>query len=275
MQLENLIAQSEVKYLLPLYHSCKQQFSGVHLPSHDETHHARVWQYAKQLLHQLHSQGTSIKVINIEQLIVSVFFHDQGMSVTFSKEHGKASRQLCETFFTTSDIVVSYDLEGVLEAIENHDKKEYTPLLISSREFDLRKLLNIADDLDAFGTIGIYRYLEIYLLRNMSLNILPEAIMTNLSSRFTHFQKAFTYDPLFLEVQQKRYEDTVRFFSDLKEQLLQNPSASNGPISIVNCIATEIIVKKRNVSEVSEEVISTHRDDDVRRFFERLKKEME
>ena len=278
MNLDKLIRQTEEKWLNPLKGQCSHQFTKVHMPSHDETHHERVWSYAKMLALRMAKEGFPVSETDLERLIIAVFFHDQGMSESLSKEHGKISRQICKTFFATKGLTPPSGFDIVLQAIENHDQKDYSTPHPVTDKFDIQKLLNIADDLDALGVIGAYRYLEIYLLRNVNINLLPEAVLSNLGGRFQHFSSAFESDPSLIKAQSHRYIYAKNYFKDLNMQLKLVEYTSDtylGPIGVVNFIRNEIIDKKRKLLDACNEAISTQSDFYVQHFFERLKKELD
>jgi hypothetical protein len=274
--LDKLIRHAEAKWLKALYDSCRRQFKMTHLPSHDETHHLRVWENAKFLLHYL-AKHVPVSETDIERLIVAVFFHDQGMSETSSKEHGKISRHNCKIFFNVSELTPPPGFEKVLQAIENHDQKNYVNIHKPNEEFDVQVLLNTADDLDALGVIGAYRYLEIYLLRDTNMGLLPATILDNLSIRFRHFSETFSDYPSLIKVQTHRYASARNYFKDLNLQLkllTYSPDLYLGPIGVVNYIRNEIIGKKHSLLEVCNHAISSKTDFYSQHFFERLKKEM-
>lgn len=275
--LNKLIGRIEAKWLTPLYSQCKQQFSSVHLPSHDEIHHMRVWNYAKMLLSHVSKQSIDISENDIERLIIAVFFHDQGMSESLSREHGQLSRRICKTFFQTSALIPPAEFDSVLKAIENHDQKDYRGVHSVHSSFDVQKILNIADDMDALGITGAYRYLEIYLLRAVAIDSIPEAVLSNMESRFQHFSDAFANNPTLVKAQSHRYIHAKNFYKDLNLQLKlveYIPDSYIGPYGVVNYIKNEVIGKKRSLKEVCEMVIAENQDFYVSHFFERLMKEI-
>ncbi len=104
---------------------------------------------------------------------------------------------------------------GVLEAIENHDNKEYIDIYRN----DLLTVLSVADDLDAFGFIGIYRYMEIYLIRETDRNNLGLLINTNAGKRFGNFVKTVGKSKKLIEKHKQRYLILDNFFNKYTEQL--------------------------------------------------------
>lgn len=89
------IQHIEKKWLGHLQGHCKELFAKTHLPSHDHTHHTRVWGYFKQLQNEIPALSRE----ETEAMIFAVFFHDTGMVINPGPEHGKISRAQCEEFF--------------------------------------------------------------------------------------------------------------------------------------------------------------------------------
>ena len=143
-----LIWTVEQKWMDRLFLCVKKEFQNIWLPSHDEQHHMRVWQHAKNLVIDT---GLKPDLSFLENLILACFFHDIGMVVTLDEDHGKASRKICETFLLKRHTPASFS--EALEAIEHHDDKNYTRSKKPSSF--LLEYLTIADDLDAFGAIGL------------------------------------------------------------------------------------------------------------------------
>ena len=184
------------------------------LPSHGIEHHRRVWKYARELalLLDKHQFLTDHKIIY--KLIIACYLHDIGMSVDAGIKHGIHSRNLCIRFLTENSIPVT-DYQDLLEAVENHDNKEY---VTSENISDLLTILSVADDLDAFGFIGIYRYSEIYLARGINLKEIGILIKENASKRFNNFEKIFGFDKEIVQKHKKRYDILYNFFSEYNNQ---------------------------------------------------------
>jgi len=161
---------AENTWLKESYFFLKESFTKTPLPSHDHQHHLRVWMNAKHLLQQLHKQGAIISYSFIEALLIASLFHDSGMLKNYDHEHGLAGRNICANFLRNK-VNKPEKVEEILDAIEKHDNKLYNGpgALVSDRIPNLLTALNISDDLDALGTIGIYRYSEIY--RSTNINI--------------------------------------------------------------------------------------------------------
>ena len=90
--IENILTKTEERWLKILYHAIKSEFIKHPLPSHDHTHHHRVWLFAKELLKALSDGGYDVDSTLAEKAIISAFFHDVGMTVTHKSSHGNESR---------------------------------------------------------------------------------------------------------------------------------------------------------------------------------------
>ena len=209
----------EDRWLGLLYDHCRESFSGTHLPSHDHTHHLRVWQYARGMINSLWSNGRRLSGDDVESLIIAVFFHDLGMTRTHSREHGTEGRRLCEAFFSSHPDLHPANLPEILSMVELHDDKDYIASSLSGEHAQLPAILNMADDLDAFGYVGVYRYAEIYHLRGIEVNGMPAAILPNLDRRFDHFSRFPGLPDDLREHHHARYMRTRDFFSALERSL--------------------------------------------------------
>lgn len=242
----HLLKTTEEEWYEILFHACKNQFSRVFLPSHDQWHHARVWEFAKKLLQDAVLQGILIHKNDVIDLMVAVFYHDQGMSITPSAEHGQCSSRLCKDFFNRSSFPNYQPGENVLNAIVAHDNKLYQngKKIVN---FDLKAFLNLADDLDAFGFIGAYRYAEIYLARSIDLTELPNLVLKNLSIRFHHLSDCLIWNHVFLEEQKHRYAQTSEFFINMEQQVKERkPDRLYGPYLVVSIIRDFVLEQKIN-----------------------------
>lgn len=272
---ERLIKNTETQWLEPLQLQCRDIFKNTHLPSHDEFHHNRVWNYAKELLLQLAKGGVVMNEKDIEKLIIAAFFHDTGMSVTMHKDHGKISRKIAKDFLKDKNFTPA-ELEEILNAIEHHDQKDYKIPGNGKPDVTLQALLNISDDLDALSFIGSYRYAEIYLLRNTSVRDLSDAVLENLQKRFQHMKDFLSFSPNYLKAQNLRYMATRNYFKDLSFQIKHvgdELTTYNGPIGIINFIKELMIDQKLNVKDACRQALLIADDFYVTNFFEKLEKE--
>ncbi len=219
------IAETEKRWLKKLFDYNRHEFSGYDLPSHDQYHHLRVWYYARYLLTELEKAGFHISRDLPEKLIFAVFFHDIGLTRTLDVEHGKFSRQICSEYLQKNNIRFTDGEDELLQAIEMHDDKSYFEKCISenSGPVSVYNLLTVCDDLDAFGAIGVFRYLEIYLLRNIPVRELPEKIIANIKTRFDNFKSRYYFLDEYIAKHKRRYEYTASFYRDFASSFRKNP----------------------------------------------------
>jgi HD superfamily phosphodiesterase len=239
-----IIRETETRWYESLDRHCRGLFSGSFLPSHDHSHHARVWSYARSLLLLLDENGTRISRNLAEELIIASFFHDTGLIRTSSERHGRESRRFCEEFFSREAAGIpkpaTESLPAVLNAIEHHDDKSLrkgNPAGGSPEELPgLLSLLSCADDLDAFGYIGIYRYAEIYLMRGLKPEQLPGKVCENVKSRFDNIKSGFVLPDEFLKLQESRFLLTYEFYLHLAQAYAagdERPSWEPGLIALI------------------------------------------
>jgi hypothetical protein len=206
------IEQIENKWLQQLFNFCKNQFSNTFLPSHNHWHHYRVWNFVKELLATTGTNKPS-EYSNIQDLIIATFFHDIGMKVNKGINHGAASKDICQKYFHDNPHLKPDTLNEILKAIKYHDDKDYIDLYKQDEDHvSLLEILNVGDDLDAFGIPGIIRYAEIYLLRNIPVDDLGEKVLRNAKQRFLHFEKLFSAYPQLIEKHKERYNVLKSFY---------------------------------------------------------------
>lgn len=245
MNLNDLISESEKKYRKKLEMFFTLKWGDTLLWSHDLEHHRRVWYYAKEILEaeagktviETKDSGTE-KItrngkIDIDKLIIACFLHDLGMSEDQGVRHGHISRELGISFLKDRGHDIS-EFNDLLDALEFHDNKEYKNDKYADNR--LLKVLSAADDLDAFGYIGIYRFLEIYLARGIDISVLGNEIRKNAAGRFRNFETGYRHFYTFYNKHKKRYLILDKFFLD------QRLNAS-------------IIADGRNMNDVSGEII--------------------
>jgi len=237
MLLSEKIASSETRYKNLLEEFFMKVFDISILPSHGIDHHRRVWVYAKEILHQLNDHGFNLDEPLPDKLIIACYLHDSGMSVDTGPRHGIEGRRVCEKFLLENNLstVVFSD---VLQAIEQHDNKDY---IYANQPGDLLTILSVADDLDAFGFIGIYRYLEIYITRETAMQEIGHQIIENSENRFQNFLRTYGFMSELIEKHTKRYSTILSFFNSYEQQVtsykFNNKSISG------HCGVAEIIEK--------------------------------
>ncbi len=215
MLLSEKISSSESKYLKILEEFFNTIFNTFLLPSHGIDHHKRVWYYAKEIMKDLDAHYFELDESLSDKLIIASFLHDSGMSIETGFRHGLESRKICERFLKERNLS-TIEFTEVLDAVENHDNKEYTGI---NKPGDLLTILSVADDLDAFGFTGIYRFIEIYLARNKPLNELGDLIIDNCETRFRNFLKTYGSCTDLVEKHSKRYEIISSFFNCYNQQV--------------------------------------------------------
>jgi len=216
MPLSDKIASSEAKFKGILEEYFLKIYDVSYLPSHGIDHHRRVWHYGKEILNHLDNQGLEFSQSFVDQLIISCFLHDSGMSVDQGFGHGAEGRKICENFLKENRFSSDVFSEA-LYVIENHDNKEYS--FVNNPE-DLITILSVADDLDAFGYIGIYRYLEIYIARKKPMMELGHLIADNCETRYQHLLRSYGFDSELVRKYTMRYETLSSFFSSYNQQVL-------------------------------------------------------
>ena len=236
----------------------------------------------------LEKAGAIIPTSYPEQLLISVWFHDAGLTQTPGELHGLESRQLCENFFSQDEFLnkppgeglirpADESMEIILRAIEHHDDKS---LKTASEEFipgtkpDLLSLLTVSDDLDAFGTIGIYRYAEIYLLRGIETEQLPARVCRNVIDRFENIRRNFGKLESFISMHESRFLKVRDFYMGLAqayESLQEKPSWEPALIEIFK----SSLKNKKNLLPVDRFIPATEFDNEIRDWFNLLDRESE
>ena len=279
-QIHNWIGDVEKKWLDRLHQYAKDLFSRVFLPSHDHTHHLRVWNISKNLMHQIASQNTYLNPSFVEAMMIAVYFHDLGMVVNRKKEHGRISRTICAEYFSKNFIERPGRFDEILEAIEMHDRKGekiYHEIPINSPP-KLFSLLSIADDLDAMGVIGIYRYAEVYLHRGIDLNTLGTKILGNVSMRFENITKTCRLFPGIIVNIRHGFAEIVSFYDKFNQQLLLESvpeKVFSGQLGVINYIRNLSVQDKIRPEDYLKEIKKSAHTVMVTDYFDRLKNALE
>jgi len=208
MDIHRALINAETKHLKNLEQFTEEVFRDVFLPSHGPEHHRRVWRYGVEIALETDFSGFQDPESFASGLIIACYLHDTGMAFDRGERHGIKSAELCKRFLEKYSLPEK-KYAKTIEAIEKHDCK-------SGHDGDhgnlLSLILNIADDLDAFGYTGIYRYFEIYLERGIPLNILGERILTNASGRFENFKRFYATRKVLFNRHLKRFRIVEEFF---------------------------------------------------------------
>jgi HD superfamily phosphodiesterase len=249
-------------------------FGSTILASHGLDHHRRVWNYAKGFI-LIPEIARSLKDEAFPpKLLIASYLHDLGMSVDPGPKHGAVSSRFCEEFLNNYKLPLNEYID-VREAIANHDNKDYS----SHHEISkLLSILSVADDLDAFGYIGIYRYLEIYMTRKIPFEQLGLRIGENVKGRFENLLKNYGFLKPFADEQRLRYEKINSFFIDFNSQLqsgryrpgVNKPSGNCGVAELVETA----IEKKMTLHDLLALASLYDSDEYINLFFSGLKREL-
>jgi HD superfamily phosphodiesterase len=210
--------------------------------SHGLSHHRRVWEYAKELVILSETEEGRDEGLYLQNLLIACYLHDIGIATDPGSGHGSLSKDYCLTFIKNTNLE-EHIYSDAIDAIENHDNKDYiTPL----KDNKLLRILSVADDLDAFGYIGIYRYTEIYILRGIDPVLIGEKVMLNLQKRFGNFSNVCICHPEFIKRHKARFDETYDFFRNYSLQVInysfnnKSPSGYCGIIDLISGISDNI-----------------------------------
>ena len=273
-----MIDRAEDTWLSPLYSNAESLFSDAFLPSHDHTHHQRVWNLCKSLLMEISRKNSNMDQSLVDGVLIAAFFHDLGMVRSTREDHGKLGKELCKAWFQENKIGAPDRFKEILDAIEMHDIKEkrsYSKITPYEQPAIL-SLLSIADDLEAFGTIGIYRYAEIYLLRHISLNELGDRILANAESRFQNLQESCKVCQSIIRKHQKEYEILRDFYISYNQQLEEEANPKKvfvDHLGVINYIRT--LGMEQHISPENFPGSVENEDTIVSTYFRTLKNELE
>lgn len=206
-----------------------------YLKSHGLEHHRRVWEYAKEII-STSGYKTDIDLHFLRELIVACFFHDIGMAINHGINHGVTSLEKTNEFMKFSKMDPA-EFKDSLNAIEYHDDKDYSAPLKTNRILDV---LSIADDLDAFGFTGIYRYTDIYLRRGVKTDELGFIIRENALKRFKNFLRNKTFSDPFLIKHSERFRILDNFFKKYNENISRYIFRTSSPSGYCGIIDLQI-----------------------------------
>ena len=274
------IVRAEETWLELLHSHAEEVFKRTFLPSHDHTHHQRVWNICREVLKEIADINSSMDDTLVEGVLVAAFFHDVGMVRSMDAEHGKLGSDLCRAYFRDRKLKPPARFEEVLESIELHDVKDERVYrgIYPGEPQDILSILSIADDLEALGTIGIYRYAEIYLQRWISLEQLGNSVIGNVTRRFNNISKHGKACSGVVERYRQQYEELILFYEKYNQQLLleQEPrQVLSGPIGVVNHIRTMSVEGKITPQNFHAEMKKSSNNNFVNNYFRKLKDELE
>ena len=272
------IKQLEAKWLAQAETFVSELFNDIYLPSHDIKHHLRCWENAKELIINVSEEAQPVNEHKLEGLLLACIFHDTGMVKTLEPEHGRESKKFFSLFIDALN-TKPHALNQIQEAIELHDKKNYAEAdpIKPGEPVQILKYLSIADDMDAFGTIGVYRYAEIYLMRNVPMEDLGTIVIQNVRKRFNYFLQSTLSFPNLHEVWQQKYDDIITFFENYNYQINRHESIHStfsGPMGVINYIKQFSIGKQIMPDYFLTEIKKKKTDIFTNAFFHKLHHEL-
>jgi len=279
-QISQWISASEEKWLEKLQPNAAEAFSGILLPSHDQDHHLRVWQWCKALLGEISLFNSSITPDLVEGVMLAAWFHDLGMAQRLEESHGVLGRTMCEQFFREKELPLPRRFDEICLAVEKHDSKDESvyEAFVSGSPPGILNILSIADDLDALGVIGIYRYVEIYLHRRIPMGELGISILQNATVRYRNIRSSLSNCPALLKSSAKDFTTLVNFFNLYNQQLvaLKEPERVLwGHLGIVNHIRRFSVEGVLRPCKFLEAMDESGPSKTVISYFEKLKNELE
>jgi HD superfamily phosphodiesterase len=276
-----VIENVEARWQSPLLKNCRKLFSGVFMPSHDHSHHHRVWNYAKSILLFWHRYSGSTDRQFVEELIIAAYFHDTGMVIDPGINHGKASKKICLEFFKSPGFCpvspAPDSLKRISDAIESHDDKSLktgADGLTREEVPDLGVLLAAADDLDAYGKIGIYRYAEIYLLRGLQPEDLPGKVSGNVWDRFESMRASLGFLNDLIDRHEPRFREVYDFYLRLGQAMASVSERSALESELIRMIG-DALRQKTNLLHRDRILPESSFDKEIREWFRRLDLEIQ
>jgi HD superfamily phosphodiesterase len=272
MNLSVKIESAEEKYRQILEEYFIKTWGDTALFSHDIDHHRRVWHYAKELLSEAGKNNNNKILFPPDKLLSACYLHDLGMAIDSGDSHGMQSSNLFREYIAENGLSES-EFADTLTAIRDHDNKEN----ISTDRFpDLISFLTIADDLDAYGYIGISRYLEIYFLRGISPSEIGYKVRDNATKRFANFRSVFGNNARLFKKHAVRFKILDDFFYSYNLQV-ESPSYNSKNFYGNACVVELYSEMTKNLISSANILSLPHRfsdDNIVKNFTEKLNSEL-
>ncbi len=266
----DVIKQVENKWLNSINPFVSKLFAAASIPSHDAHHHQRVWMYCKMMINEIYPSTSIVSADIVESILVAAMFHDTGLTIDLGEKHGSLSVTICKQFLDENPQLDLKLLQETFNAIEKHDDKslkadrKHTDNQLSSALY----IVSTADDLDAFGYIGVFRYLEIYLKRGIPMERIPQMVIENLNNRYTNFRNRYFSLNSLVHQQHERFTITLDFFSKLHDLHLPHTS-------IAQFIESAINQNHSSIENILSYAISNYNSDPaILNFFMILKEEL-
>lgn len=269
----NYIQKIESTYLDKVNLFLDELFEQTFLPSHDRYHHQRVWKNAVHIITELESLSYSFTYEYTEALFIACMFHDSGLVEELGEEHGEAGMELCNSFFEDISPKPAM-LQEALDAIEFHDDKDYKSSKRNPKE--LISILSAADDIDAFGYIGIYRYAEIYLLRGIPVENLGNRVLQNLENRYKQIQQQYGSIENLIRTLQSKYDIVQHFYHNLNNHFINHTSSvKSHEFEIIDDIYKHIIKSRKQPQVSTKELLASETNTFKQNFYHNFLQEYE
>ncbi|NOY37935.1 MAG: HD domain-containing protein [Chlorobi bacterium] len=256
---------------------CQHCFADTYLPSHDTSHHLRTWKFARMLVSTFSATREYTRQ-KLDNFAFACLLHDTGMSVTIDPEHGPAGRKLAEQFISAHNLSTEYFNEA-LDAIAFHDDKDYRDAgnNDSPDPQSVIRILSLADDMDALGYIGVFRYYEIYVLRGFTTDNLAKAVLGNLEKRFSRMERLLADFPEWLDTLREKFNVIHGFFTRLAGTGLTEISeeCSSGPRQVLCIFDRQIRIPHYSPEEYREKIDYSGMGDYAMAFFKNFYLELE
>ncbi len=277
--IEKYILTAEDAWLEKVSSFVKDIFKATYLPSHDHTHHLRTWKAAKLIIREISEFNVSISEEFVEAALLATLFHDTGISETRGIEHGPKGKKIYLKYIAENCPEEPAMHQQIASAIEKHDQKTeniFVPFHLDKPP-DLLTVVSIADDMDAMGCIGIYRYAEIYLHRGTPLKSLGMTLLENISIRYNNFSKASTLVPSLIKNTKPKFQEILNFYDNYNQQLLTDDDplqVYTGHIGIINYIRNFSVIGKIHPLEFTAALENFEVGKYVLDFFTKLEEEL-
>jgi hypothetical protein len=193
---------------------------------------------SKQLMQEIAAPRFGLTPDLVEGVLIASFFHDLGMAQSTREDHGRLGRELCQSWFSESVHRPPAEFASILEAIEQHDTKEARIYPEAGTPPGILGILSVADDLEAMGIIGIYRFAEIYLLRDIPLELLGSRILENAEKRIRNLTTSGIFSRTMGEHRQQ-FEELTHFYTQYQQQWVsvEGPeTVAVGQLGVINYI---------------------------------------
>ncbi len=240
----------------------------------------RVWKTCKHLLLELEKNDSVADAGLVEALLLASCFHDAGMAFDSGEKHGKLGSGIFSNFIQETTGPEPFLFDDIKDAIALHDSKDrslYKDLQAGGPP-GLLSLLSMADDLDALGRVGIYRYTEIYLKRGVPLEMLGINILANVRKRYKNICESSAAFPHLSAFYLTEFQVIEDFFNLYNQQLMlvSDPAYTIwGELGVIHHIRKFSIEGRIRPEDFSNQGSLSTSGDLVISFFKKLHYELE